>query len=194
MQYSEELNLIKCAQGGDSHAFRKLVEMHQPFAYSVAFRFTGNAPEAEDIIQEVFIKLWKNLGKYKQGIKLTTWLYQIITNQCLDYLKSASRKHQMKNVEIKLGKQIRDYTNHEQQVDDQELLQVVTGLAKQLTPKQQTVFVLRDLEGLSVEEVCEVLKMSAGKMKSNLYYARQKIRQDLIQYYKESTKQEYNEL
>ena len=194
MQYSEELNLIERAQRGDSIAFRKLVEMHQRFAYSVAFRFTGNAPEAEDITQEVFIKLWKNLGKYKHGIKLTTWLYQIITNQCLDYLKSASRKHQMKNVEMKLGKQIRDDTNHEQQVDDRELLKVVTALAKQLTPKQQTVFILRDLEGLSVEEVCEVLNMSSGKMKSNLYYARQKIRLDLTQYYKESTKSVYDEL
>ncbi len=194
MQYSEELNLIESAQRGDTLAFRKLVEMHQRFAYSVAFRFTGNAPDAEDITQEVFIKLWKNLGKYKQGIKLTTWLYQIITNQCLDYLKSASKRQQMKNVEIKLGKQIIDESNHEQQINDRELLQVVTTLAKQLTPKQQTVFILRDLEGLSVEEVCEVLNMSSGKMKSNLYYARQKIRQDLTQYYKESIKSVYNEL
>lgn len=188
MQYSDELNLIEKAQRGDSHAFRKLVEMHQRFVYSVAFRFTGNAPDAEDITQEVFIKLWRNLGKYKHGIKLTTWLYQIITNHCLDYLKSASRKNQMKNVEIKLSREITDESNHEQQVENHELLQIVTQLAKQLTPKQQTVFVLRDVEGLSVEEVCKILDMSAEKMKSNLYYARQKIREDLTLYYKELTK------
>ncbi|MEO7988441.1 MAG: RNA polymerase sigma factor [Chryseolinea sp.] len=188
MQYSDELNLIEKVQRGDSQAFRKLVEMHQRFAYSVAFRFTGNAADAEDITQEVFIKLWKNLGKYKQGIKLTTWLYQIITNHCLDYLKSASRKNQMKHVEMKLSRQVTDESNHEQQAEDRELLQIVTHLAKQLTPKQQTVFVLRDLEGLSVDEVCKILHMSAEKMKSNLYYARQKIREDLTLYYKEFTK------
>ncbi len=188
MQYSDELNLIEKAQRGDSQAFRKLVEMHRLFAYSVAFRFTGNAPDAEDITQEVFIKLWRNLGKYKQGIKLTTWLYQIITNHCLDYLKSASRKNQMKHVEMKLSRQITDESNHGQQVEDRELLHIVTDLAKQLTPKQQTVFVLRDLEGLSVDEVCKILDMSAEKMKSNLYYARQKIREDLTLYYKELTK------
>ncbi len=188
MQYSDELNLIEKAQHGDSQAFRKLVEKHQRFAYSVAFRFTGNAPDAEDITQEVFIKLWRNLGKYKQGIKLTTWLYQIITNQCLDYLKSASRKNQMKHVEMKLSRQITDESNHGQQVEDRELLQIVTHLAKQLTPRQQTVFVLRDLEGLSVDEVCKILEISAEKMKSNLYYARQKIREDLTLYYKDLTK------
>src|SRR6478735_4013508 len=104
MQYSDELHLIESAQAGDMLAFRKLVEMHQRFAYSVAFRFTNNGPEAEDITQEVFIKLWRNIAKYKPGIKLTTWLYQIITNQCLDYLKSAGRRKEMKQVEMKLGK------------------------------------------------------------------------------------------
>jgi RNA polymerase sigma-70 factor, ECF subfamily len=184
----EEIRLIENAQAGDSKSFQKLVKKHQRFVYSVAFRFTGNGTEAEDITQEVFIKLWKNLTKYKQGIKLTTWLYQIITNHCLDYLKSTSRKHQMKHVEIKLGKQVVDESNHEQQTEDREMLQIVTTLAKQLTPKQQTVFVLRDLEGLSMEEVCKLLDMSSEKMKSNLYYARQKIREGLAQYYKESIK------
>ena len=94
----------------------------------------------------------------------------------------------MKNVEMKLSRQITDESNHAQQVEDRELLQIVTLLAKQLTPKQQTVFVLRDLEGLSVDEVCKILDMSAKKMKSNLYYARQKIREDLTLYYKELTK------
>ena len=94
----------------------------------------------------------------------------------------------MKHVEMKFSRQVSDETNHEQQAEDLELLQIVTLLAKQLTPKQQTVFVLRDLEGLSVEEVCKILDMSAEKMKGNLYYARQKIREDLTLYYKELTK------
>ncbi len=188
MHDPEEIHLIENAQAGDSKSFQKLVEKHQRFVYAVAYRFVGNGPEAEDITQEVFIKLWKNLTKYKQGIKLTTWLYQIITNHCLDYLKSTSRKHGLKNVEIKFGKHAVDGSNHGQQTEDREMLQIVTTLAKQLTPKQQTVFILRDLEELSVEEVCEITGMTSEKMKSNLYYARQKIKEGLIHYYKESTK------
>ena len=188
MQYSEELDLIERAKDGDSQAFRKLVERHQRFVYSVAHRFTNNGSEAEDIAQEVFLKLWKNLKNYKQDIKLTTWLYKIITNHCLDYLKSRSRKQQMNNVEMKMSIQIADEINHEQQIEDRELLQIVTALAKRLTFKQQAVFVLRDLEGLAVEEIGDILDMSASNLKSNLYHARQKIREDLTLYYKESTK------
>jgi len=188
MQYSEELDLIERAKVGDGQAFRRLVEHHQRFVYSVAFRFTGNSSEAEDITQEVFIKLWKNLSKYKEGIKLTTWLYKIIANHTLDYLKSSSRKQQMSNVEMKISRQIPDEINHEQQIEERELLRIVTTLAKRLTFKQQATFVLRDLEGLSVEEIVKILDMSAGTLKSNLYYARQKIREDLKSYYKESSK------
>lgn len=188
MQYSEELDLIERAKVGDSQAFRKLVEHHQRFVYSVAFRFTNNGSEAEDITQEVFLKLWRNLKNYKEGIKLTTWLYKIITNHCLDYLKSTSHKQQMNSVEMKMSVQIVDETNHAQQIEDRELLHIVTTLAKRLTFKQQAVFVLRDLEGLSVEEIGKILDMSTTNLKSNLYYARQKIREDLTLYYKESIK------
>lgn len=186
MQDATELELIQRAQNDDRQAFRKLLEMHQRFAYSVAYRFTANSADAEDITQEVFIKLWKNLKHYRQEIKLTTWLYQIITNQCLDYLKSSARKQQRMNVEVKSGTSVIDQVNHEKQMEDHELLNIITALAKQLTPKQQTVFILRDLEGLSVEEVCHITEMSSGNMKSNLYYARQKIREDLTRYYKDT--------
>ena len=188
MQPSDEFDLIERANGGDHQAFRKLVEAHQRFVFSVAHRFTGNSDEAEDITQEVFIKVWRNLRKYQREIKLTTWMYKITTNQCLDYLKSANRKRQLNKVNVELSHQIPDVTSGESNADDRELIGVITALAKQLTPMQQTVFILRDLEGLPAEEVCEVSGMSASNMKSNLYYARVKIRESLTQYYKERTK------
>ena len=115
-------------------------------------------------------------------------MYKITTNQCLDYLKSANRKRQLNKVNVELSHQIPDVTSGESNADDRELIGVITALAKQLTPMQQTVFILRDLEGLPAEEVCEVSGMSASNMKSNLYYARVKIRESLTQYYKERTK------
>ena len=187
MQQAEELDLIERAQGGNNQAFRELVETHQRFVYSVAMRFTGDIAEAEDITQEVFVKLWKNLGKYREGVKLTTWLYKIIANHCFDYLKSASKRQQLKSVDMESA-QIADAASQESHLDDRELISVITVLAKQLTPKQQTIFVLRDLEGLSIDEVCEISGMSPGTMKSNLYYARVKIREDLTKYYKETAK------
>lgn len=179
-------DLIEQAKGGNHHAFRKIVEAHQGFAYAVAFRFVGNRYEAEDITQEAFVKLWKNIGKYRPEIKLTTWLYKIIMNLSLDFLKSAQRKHQLKTEDVESHQLIVDQSSQEQKQDDAEMLGILVELAKQLTPKQQTVFILRDLEGLPVEEVCEITRMDQGQIKSNLYYARIKIREGLTKHYRET--------
>ena len=188
MQEASDIELITGVQHGNHHAFQSLVVKYQQFAFAVAYRFVGNSMEAEDITQEVFLKLWKNIGKYNPGNKLTTWLYQIITNHCLDHLKSVSRRQQMKSVTINPGLSVTEETAHEKQMDDREMLQIITALARHLTPKQQSVFVLRDLEGLSVEAVCDIMGMKADTVKSNLYYARLKIREGLIKYYSESPK------
>jgi RNA polymerase sigma-70 factor, ECF subfamily len=179
-------DLIEQAKGGDHHAFRKIVEAHQGFAYAVAFRFVGNRNEAEDITQETFIKLWKNIEKYKPEVKLTTWLYKIIMNLCLDLLKSAQRKRQRKTEDVESNVFIVDQASQEQRSDNLEMLSVIVELAKKLAPKQQTVFVLRDLEGLSVEEVLEITRMDQGQIKSTLYYARLKIREGLAKHYRET--------
>ena len=179
-------DLIEQAKGGDHHAFRKIVEAHQGFAYAVAYRFVGNRNEAEDITQEAFIKLWKNIGKYRPEIKLTTWLYKIIMNLCLDFLKSAQRKHQLRTEDVKSNHLIIDRSSQEQKQDDVEMLGVIVELAKQLTPKQQSVFILCDLEGLESVEVSEVTGMDQGQIKSNLYYARIKIREGLTKHYRET--------
>ena len=179
-------DLIEQAKSGDPHAFRKVVEAHQGFAYAVAFRFVGDRNEAEDITQEAFINLWKNIGKYRPEIKLTTWLYKILMNLCLDFLKSSQRKQQLKTEDVETNLFIIDQFSQERKLDDAEMLGVIVELAKQLTPKQQSVFILRDLEGLSVEEVCEITCMNQGQIKSNLYYARLKIREGITSHYRET--------
>ena len=83
-----DLNTLVAAQNEDPKAFQKIVETHLDFAYAVAFRMTGIREEAEDIVQEAFIRLWKNMHKYRPEIKIGTWLYTIITRLCLDYFKS----------------------------------------------------------------------------------------------------------
>jgi len=178
--------LIEKAQRGDQYAFRKIVEAHQSFAYAVAFEFVGSRVEAEDITQEAFIKLWKNIARYRPEIKLTTWLYKIIMNLSLDFLKSSHRKKQFKMEDVESNHLIIDMAYLEQRIDDSEMLCVIVELAKQLTPKQQSTFVLRDLEGLSVEEVMEITGMDQGQIKSNLYYARIQLREELGRHYRES--------
>jgi len=181
MHREQELDLIHKSQRGNAQAFRALVESHQGLAYSIAFRFTREEQESEDIVQEAFIKIWKNISKHNEEFRFKTWLARIVTNQCLDYLKSARKKSSTQSI-------IREEMNishNEHKVESDELKTIVYLLADKLTEKQKAVFILRDLETLEPEEVCSILQMSDGNMKSNLYYARLKIKEGLKKIYKD---------
>lgn len=179
--------MITRAKQGDTEAFRDIVNHHQAFAYTVSYRFLGNAEDSEDVVQEGFIRLWKNLHNYKPEVKLTTWLYRILVNQCLDILKSSQRKQQRSTKDVEEGNLI-----HHSATDDdmhrQELHTLIQEAASELSPHQKAVFILSDLEDLPVEEVCSILSMSAGNVKSNLYYARQKMSEKLKKYYQTTDK------
>lgn len=178
--------IINQARNGDTRAFREIVDEYQAFAYSVSYRFLGNAEDAEDVVQEAFIRLWKNLKNYKSEVKLTTWLYRIIANLCLDFLKSVYGRQRKNKVDVE---HISLYSvGSDQSMQAGELNELIQEAAAALTPKQKAVFILRDLEGLSVEEVCGILSMSAGNVKSNLYYARQQMSEKLKKYYQTTDK------
>ncbi|HTH54501.1 MAG TPA: RNA polymerase sigma factor [Cyclobacteriaceae bacterium] len=179
MDQAIELNLVRKSAEGDHQAFRQLVEAHQHLAYSIAFRFTQDENESEDIVQEAFVKLWKNLPKYKVEFRVKTWLSKMVTNLCLDHLKSGRKKNLVSEGRGKGNEPSID----EDKLEHEELKSIVVRLAEQLTEKQKAVFVLRDLEQLTPEEVCQALQMSAGNMKSNLYYARLKIKEGLQKFY-----------
>lgn len=167
--------LIQEAARGSQQAFRAIVEVNQGFVYAVAFRFVNDSQDAEDITQEVFVRLWKNLHTYKPEVKLTTWLYKIVTNRCLDFLKSKHGSRRKNAVDVDKQLHLAAHSTPERAYQQQELLKIIHAAADELTPRQKAVFILRDLEGLSSAEVCEALSMSAGNVKSNLFHARQKI-------------------
>lgn len=179
MDQAVELNLIRKSADGDHQAFRQLVEAHQNLAYSIAFRFTRDENESEDIVQEAFVKTWRNLPKYNAAFRFKTWLSRIVTNLCLDYLKSGRKKKIVDEENIRGN----EPSTNEDNLEHEELKTMVYRLADQLTEKQKAVFILRDLEQLTVDEVCQALQMSAGNMKSNLYYARLKIKEGLQKFY-----------
>ncbi len=182
MPPDRESDLIRRAAAGDTRAFRELVENHQQFAYAVAFRFTGHRDDAKDVAQEAFVKLWKNLNRYRDTIKLSTWLYTIIMNQAFDHLKSSHRRASSRMEEVQEQTILSDSGEHERL----ELLETISRLAATLTPKQQSVFVLRDLEGLEPDEVSAITGQDATQIKSNLYYARLAMREKLERFYQES--------
>lgn len=181
-----EHEVIRKAMTGNTDAFREIVNHYQAFAYAVSFRFLNNAEDSEDVVQEAFIRLWKNMSKYRPEIKITTWLYRIIANLCLDFLKSVYGTQRKNQVDVEYATKLSVETD--QSVHATELNILIQEAAAGLTPKQKAVFILRDLEGLDVEEVCNILSMSAGNMKSNLYYARKQVSERLKKYYQTTDK------
>lgn len=185
MDPEKEFQLIQKSMLGDPQAFRLLVETYQGLAYSIAFRFTREEQESEDIVQEAFVKVWKNLSRYDKQFSFKTWLAKIVTNLCLDFLKSGRRKKMIREHQVKMTEPSVD----ESKIEMDELKAIVAELASRLTEKQRAVFILRDLEQFTPDEVCAALNMSFGNVKSNLYYARIKIKDGLQKFYSIETKE-----
>lgn len=164
----------------DEAAFRKLVEKYQSMIFAFTFRMLCNEEEAKDAVQDTFIRVWKNLDKFNPEMKFTTWLYAIASNLCCDKIKYRKRRIQYENIE-----DINIYLmadNLESTAINSDLAAVIHALTDKLTPKQKLIFTLRDLEGFEVEEVEAITGLSAGKIKSNLYLARQFIKGKLEKY------------
>ena len=183
MQPLSDQELIEKALAGDARAFRPLVERHQGFVYRLAYRFVGTVGESEDIMQEAFIRLWKNLNRYRPEIKVTTWLYKIVTNLSLDHLKSRHNRTRRGMEDINDQNSIAGTLAADQSLLDEELLAAIRTVTSELSPKQKAVFILRDLEEVEMQEISEILSMDSGQVRSNLYYARKKVSEMVAAYY-----------
>ena len=176
----DDHDLIRKSIRGDLSSFRKLVERHQHYIYRLAFRTLLNKEEAEDMVQDTFIKVWLNLRHFDFRGKFTTWIYRITVNQCIDKLKRMNRladyaASSMENNLDRLNDQ-----NEMKRLEDKDMAAFIKMQADHLSPKQRLVFILRDLQDLSIEEVCQIMKMTKGSVKTNLYLARNTIRLNLI--------------
>jgi RNA polymerase sigma-70 factor, ECF subfamily len=174
-------DLIESSKRNDEKSFRKIVEGYQSMVYSLAFRLLCNEEEAKDTVQDTFIRVWMNLTKYNPTHKFSTWLYTIASNLCLDKLKSSKHYIQSFAIDEKLNNLISS-ENVEQKLINSELGEIILALTNELTPKQKIVFTLRYLEDLEVEEIVKITSLSPEKIKSNLFLARQTIRQKLEKY------------
>ena len=163
---------------GDRTAFQSLMESQQSFAYALAFRLLRDEENAKDIVQEAFIRAWKHLGRYRPEVKFTTWLYKIVVNLCYDRLKVDTRRRNVFGVFGARFDQadIPDRRELQEEVEHTDLCNHILRFAKRLPPKENLVFHLRDVLDFSIEEIAEIAGISVGSVKTNLCYARKRIR------------------
>lgn len=163
------------------------MEEYQSYAFAVAFRFLSDEEDAKDVVQDSFISVWKNFPRYNTAIKFTTWLYSIVTNRCYDKLRSGRTRNttSIDDAGPSLLASLVSDQNPEREYFNAEIAQLVETLTEQLPSKQKMIFVLRDLQGLSIAEVCGVLQISEASVKTNLVYARRHLRERLKPYLSE---------
>ena len=174
--------LIRAAQGGDHAAFGEIVRTYQSYAYALAMRFVWDHAEAEDIVQESFIRVWRHCPSYTGDTKFTTWLYSIVTRVAMDRIRRRNRwslllVRGVGEAEGPVGQSTMEGALHNAQA-----IERVREVTKRLPHVQRLVFTLRDLQDLPVEDVARITGMSAASIKANLCHARKRIRHLLPAY------------
>ena len=191
MSVSDEI-LVKKSQKGDYPSFEGLVKRYEKKIYNLAYRIMGNKEDASDVLQETFLQAFKKLAGFKGKAKFSTWLYRIAVNICL------MRKRKRKKMEIvsldvpiltkkedEIKRELRDDWSESPlaTLENKEVKKTLSEAIDLLPEEYRTVFLLRGLNGMSNEEVAEVLKISLPAVKSRLHRARLFLRDKLSQYF-----------
>lgn len=181
---SQDSELITRAAGGDASAFQALVERHRSMVYRVACQFAGNHHDAEDIAQEVFIKVYRSLDRFRQDAQLSSWMYRIVMNACIDHRRRHSPAGAApfgEEAEQKMLNTPEEAPGPEATAYAGELGQVLEAEINRLPQGQRIVFVMRHHQGLKLCEIAESLGLAEGTVKRQLHAAVHRLRLSLTQ-------------
>ena len=187
MTREQELTIIRRVQHGDTEAFSVLVAAYEKNVFNVALQMTGNREDAQDMAQEAFLKAWRSLPEFRGESKFSVWLYRIVSNVCLDFKRRQSRRPSSSlTVEDDEGETLQLDIADESQSPEALLERKLTreavrrGLAS-LPDEQRQILLLREIQGLSYEEIGEVMDLEPGTVKSRIFRARKKLCAFLLQ-------------
>ena len=187
----DDLILVRAAKRGDMGAFEQLVKRYDRNIFRIAQHITQNREDAEDVVQDAFLKSYQNLDRFQEQSKFYTWLVRIAVNESLMKLrkrrtaKTVSIDEDVQTEEDSVPREVADWSPNPEQLYNQSELQEILGKTIQGLPSSfRTVFVLRDVEGLSTEETAEALDLSVPAVKSRLLRARLQLRERLNRYFK----------
>lgn len=178
---SEEERVVKRILAGDRQAFETLLDRYETRVYRLALRFTNNVPDAEDVTQEVFLGIYRSLPNFRGLSSLSTWIYRIAMNHCLEYRRKRRLDCIPYNEELMLTSQ--DWREDpEKSAARGELSSQVEAALSRLSPQHRDVVVLHELQGLTYQEVATLLNVPVGTVKSRLSNACRRLR-DLMSGY-----------
>lgn len=177
MQESEAAAVAR-AQSGDGEAFRLLVERHGRSVYRLAYRLTGQPEDAEDIVQETFLRAFRQLDHYDGRASFHTWIYRIAANLAIDLLRTR-RQRPRGDAESLIDDTAAVDPGADRLVYSAQMRQRLAAAMSELTGQEKTAFVLRHFEGMSIEEIGETLGTGPSATKNSIFRAVQKVRRAL---------------
>ena len=181
MTREQEAAIVRKVRGGDANAFETLVLAYEKNVYNIALRMTGNSEDAADMTQEAFIKAYNSLQSFRGDSKFSVWLYRIVSNVCLDFLRSKNRRPTVSlSVEDDDGEDaqldVADESQSPELLLDRKLTRdsVRRGLDS-LPPDYRQILLLREIQGLSYDEIAQALSLEVGTVKSRIFRARKRL-------------------
>lgn len=179
MELDSDVTLVRRAREGDYNAFEQLFERHRALVYRFAYQMTSRRDDAEDVVQEAFVRAYQNLHRYRDEAKFTTWLLRIVTNLCTDQARMSQRRTALEQQEamgaldwMTIGEQYDPVQNLE---EDRRKVALRKALSA-LPPHHRSVIVLRDIEEREYPEIASILSCTVGGAKLRVLRARRALR------------------
>jgi RNA polymerase sigma factor (sigma-70 family) len=181
-----DTELVRLSQQGDVRAFDELMQRYHSRIYALLYNMTSNREDAEDLIQEVFLKAYKALPKFKGQSSFYTWVYRIAVNRAINYVKKRKRRQALSLDDIDLGLERDEFlvemSSRSTPFRDAkltELQQKLNEALQTLSEKHRAVVIMHDIEGIQHNEIGEIIGCSAGTVRSRLFYARKQLQAQL---------------
>ena len=186
--YESQEQIIKLAQQGDEQAYRTLYSRFCRVVYTLAYQMVGNHTDADEVVQETFIRVFKNIHRLRNTSSFNSWIYQIATNLSIDLRKIRTKRRMLpldespdnlSTFELATSRWVKNPT---QVLEKKELLKQITLAVDELPAQQKAVVMLHEVEGLSKKTISEILDCSLVTVRTNLHHARKKLRKTLLKY------------
>jgi RNA polymerase sigma-70 factor (ECF subfamily) len=182
LRSSADTDLVARAAAGDASAFHALVERHRAMVYRMAYQFAGNHHDAEDIAQDVFIKVYRGLDRFRHDAQVTSWLYRIVMNACIDHRRRSAPAGWAPftdDMELRMVNTPENGPGPEEQTYGGQIGEVLAEEIARLPPGQRLVFMMRHHEGLKLSEIASALGLAEGTVKRQLHAAVHRLRDAL---------------
>jgi len=179
----DELQLVEKCQAGDTEAFNELVTRYRNRAYAMIYNMVRNEQDAWDLAQDGFLKAWKSIGRFRGQSSFFTWLYRILMNVTIDWMRRRQIEGGMefddslglRNVEPGAMTAPKDEMQPAEKLSDKEIRARIDAAISKLSEEHRAVIVLREIEGMEYQEIADAVGCTIGTVMSRLFYARKKL-------------------